>query len=429
MSSELKAGFFVLAALTALVYMTTKLTQNRFSFAGTKRYYADIVDATGLLSKSKIKMAGLDVGQLEDVTLIGSKVRLTLQIGSNIKLHRDASVAVKTIGFLGDKYLELFPGSDTSPIMEEGGVLTESVAGGGLDQLTAKTTQVLENLREITDLLKQGLKGAEGVEGDTRLDHILDNLEHFTESLGAIDKVSDLADHLNEIAANIRAITDKVQRGEGTLGKLVNESDTVDQLNHTLSGVNKFITKSEKLRVEVDAHTGLLSHTGGAKSSVSLILRPTYDKYYLLGVSSSPRGVQSVSRTSSKVNPDDPGSVTTTTEEKKVVETAVSFNAQFAKRFGDATFRLGLFENTGGVGIDYDFIERLRVTSEVYRFVKGDKPQVNLGAEFHIYKPFYIWAGGDDILSTTFRNFFGGGGIRFTDQDIKNIVTAAAIGR
>src|SRR6476469_3795910 len=120
MTAELKAGFFVLAAMAALVAMTTRLTQNQFSFSGTKKYYANISDATGLLSKTKVKMAGLDVGQLTKMELAGKRARITVEIAADLAIHNDATLAVKAIGFLGDKYLELNPGTEAKPALEEG---------------------------------------------------------------------------------------------------------------------------------------------------------------------------------------------------------------------------------------------------------------------------------------------------------------------
>ncbi|MBI3555352.1 MAG: MCE family protein [Deltaproteobacteria bacterium] len=426
MTAELKAGFFVLMSVAALVFMTTRLTQNQFSFAGTKVYYANINDATGLLSKTKVKMAGLDVGQLTKLELAGKHARITVEIASDLTLHTDASIAVKAIGFLGDKYLELTPGTDSKPVIAEGGYIPEGVAAGSLDQLTAKTTQLVDNLKDITDLLKEALKGTgEGQDG-SRLDRILDNMEQFSEGLAGVDKLGDLADRMTEVAANVRDITSKVSRGEGTIGKLLTDSETIDRINQALSGVNKLVTKVDKLQVMVDARSALLTNVGGSRSAFSLILQPTYDKYYLFGITTRPQGVTSITTTKTTNEPQNAGAATSTQQVKTTNDTGVGFNAQFAKRFGDFTFRLGLFETTGGVAADYSLFEdRARLSIEAYRFGSGGTAQVNIDAEVSIYRPFFVWGGGDYISSKDNRSFFVGGGIRFTDQDIKALITTA----
>ena len=424
MTGELKAGFFVLAAIAALVVMTTKLTQNQYAVSGTKTYYANINDATGLLSNTKVKMAGLDVGQLKKLELVGTHARITLVVASDLALHKDGSIAVKAIGFLGDKYLELSPGSPAAALLEEGAYVREGQASGSLDQLTAKTTQLVDNLKEITDVLKESLRGnGEGADG-TRLERILDNMEQFSQGLAEMDRLGDLADRLTEVASNVRDITGRVNRGEGTVDKLLTDTDTLDRINQTLSGVNKFITKADKLQVLIDARTGALTDLGGSRSAFSLILQPTYDKYYLFGITTRPQGITKTTTTRTVQN----NSTPTTTEEKVTEAAGVGFNVQFAKRWGDATFRLGLFESTGGLGADYNFLEdKLKLTAELYRFGSGGdtKAQLNLTSEYSVYKPFFLWGGGDHVLSKDNRSFFVGAGLRFTDQDIKSLVTAA----
>lgn len=430
MSAELKAGFFVLAALAALVMMTTRLTQNRYSYKGTKNYHAILKDATGLFNKTKLKMAGLDVGELSNVELEGGKAKLTMAVAADIAMHKDARVAVKSIGFLGDKYIELFPGTSSAPILEEGGMIAEGNVSGGLEELTQKTTEVLDNIKDITQVLKDALQGKDEDE-DSRLDRILDNMENFTAGLSSIEKYGELADRLNEVAINVRDITDKIKKGEGTVGKLLTDSETIDKINSTLSGVNKFISKADKTALVLDGHGGLLTQTGGSKMYVSLAFQPTWDKYYLLGVNTGPRFSSNVTRTTTTNNPDQPGASSSTVRTDNQNENAIFINAQFAKRFEDTVVRLGLFETTGGFAVDQYFMDdELKLYSEVYRFStsagSNAKAQINLGAEIHLYKPFYVWLGGDDLLNNTYRNAFVGAGLRFTDNDLKLFATSAS---
>lgn len=428
MTAELKAGMFVLAAVASLVFMTTKLTQNQFSFRGTKTYYANIRDATGLLSKTKVKMAGLDVGQLTEMELVSGRARIKVSISADMVLHADATLAVKAIGFLGDKYLELYPGSQDKPVLEEGGYIKEGTASGSIDQLTAKTSDLVDSLKEIADTLKVAMKG-DGGDGDgTRLDRILDNMEQFSEGLAEMDKLGDMADRLAEVADNVRDITSRINRGEGTIGKLLTDTETVDKINSTLSGINKIVTKADRLQVKVDVRSAMLTDIGGSRTDFALAIQPTYDKYYLIGVTARPQGVTSTKRTQTVTNPDSPGSVPVVVEEKETEVNAIGINAQFAKRFGDAVIRAGLFETTGGLGLDYHFLEdRAKIFAEVYRFKKGENPQVNAGVELGVYRPFYLWGGGDFIMSKDNRSFFIGAGVHFTDQDIKSLVGAAVM--
>ncbi len=421
MTSAFKAGLFVFCAIASLIYMTTRITQNRFAFAGVKRYYAKIHDATGLLTKSKIKMAGLDVGQIENIELLDKQARVTLIIGGEVSIKANAAVSVKSIGFLGDKFLALTPGTEDQPVLEEGGYLSESAGGTNIEDLTEKVGKVVDNLSEITHVLKDAMKG-EDEDGSTRLDRIAENIEDFSAGLAGLNRLGDLTEKLNEIADDLRVATSKVARGEGTIGKLLNDSETVDRLNTAISGVNKFLSKADKLSILLDARSGAMTSTGGAKTSVSAWIQPTYDKYYLLGITSSPQGFISRTRLETTSN----GSTTNVTDTTLQQQTQVTFNLQFAKLFGDFVIRAGLFESSGGVAVDYVGLleKKIKLISEVYNFQPGRPPQFNLGLEVHVFRPFYLWGGGDDLLYRQTRNAFVGAGVRFSDSDIKTLLTS-----
>ncbi len=427
MNAELRAGFFVVFSIAVLVFMTTRLTQNRFSLQGTKIYHAKVRDATGLLLKTKLKMAGLDVGQLTNLELAGNEARVTLEIASDMAVYRDATIAVRSIGFLGDKYLELSPGSPGESPLPPGSYIKEGFAAGSFDSLAAKTSDLIDNLKEITVLLKESLKGTGDGDDGSRLDRILDNMEQFSAGLAQVDRLGDLADRLIEITDNVKDVTAKVNRGDGTLGKLLNDTETVDRINQTLSGLNKFVSKVDKMQVHIDARSAALTSIGGSRTQFGLMIQPTYDKYYLIGATARPQGVTSVTTTRTTLEPGTSSSASSTKEERKTEDSGLGLNLQFAKRFGDAVFRFGLFETSGGIALDYHLLnDRVTFSSEVYRFKKGMSPQVNLFGEVKVYRPFFIWGGGDYILSKENRSVFIGGGLRFTDQDIKSLFSAAS---
>ena len=78
--------------------------------------------------------------------------------------------------------------------------------------------------------------------------------------------------------------------------------------------------------------------------------------------------------------------------------------------------------------MDYTFWkDRLTLTSEVYRFKRKENPQVNLSATVNVYKPFFLWGGGDYLMTKDNRSGFIGAGLRFSDQDLKTFFGAAAV--
>ena len=172
----------------------------------------------------------------------------------------------------------------------------------------------------------------------------------------------------------------------------------------------------------------------GVKNILGLRLVPRPDKYYLLEAISDPRGSQkrkTVSTTSGN-----------TTDEVEIVETSfdtLKFSAQLAKRYYFLTLRFGIIENTGGLGANlHAFDDRLELRLDAFDFTRRHVEVIN-GVEriravyprfrstglFNFASHLYLQAGIDDPFNEELRTWFVGGVLRFTDEDLKSILTVA----
>lgn len=112
-SIETAVGIFVLAGLLCVGYLTVKL--GKMELMGDNYYtlYANFTSATGLKNGANVEMAGVRIGQIEEISLepVMSVARVKLKIENGIELSTDVIASVKTAGLIGDKYLSLTPGA------------------------------------------------------------------------------------------------------------------------------------------------------------------------------------------------------------------------------------------------------------------------------------------------------------------------------
>ena len=104
-----------------------------------------------------------------------------------------------------------------------------------------------------------------------------------------------------------------------------------------------------------------------------------------------------------------------------------------AKVYKDLAFRFGLFESTGGIGVDYDVPfknDKFRwvTTLEAYDFYGDDRigderPHLKWMNNMFFFKNFYVNFGADDFISEHNANAFFGFGMRFTDDDMKHVMS------
>lgn len=138
-SIETSVGIFVLIGILCVGYLTVKL--GKMELLGDNYYsvYADFHSATGLKSGGNVEMAGVRIGQIEDIVLLPNiKIaRVKLKIDNSITLSVDVIASVKTAGLLGDRYLSLTPGG-SDEYLEAGDSIEETESALDIEDLISK---------------------------------------------------------------------------------------------------------------------------------------------------------------------------------------------------------------------------------------------------------------------------------------------------
>jgi phospholipid/cholesterol/gamma-HCH transport system substrate-binding protein len=503
MSKEAKVGIFVLLGIVILTFFTFRVS--KIGGIGVKGYQltVDFETAAGLEPKANVKMAGVPIGKVEEIKLVGNNARLVLRIQEGIKIPIDSVVSIQTQGLLGEKYVEILPGKETGRMLPPGGRMANTVPPANLDEIIRKVSMISEDVKNFTSTLSQTLGTEEGrkaladiirntrettevlravVKGnEERLNRILANvdtlstdlreissankedlrvtianLRSFSETLkteapGLARKLQEMSErvsgvigenreNIKESIENIKAASAKldntlesagkvmarIERGEGTLGKLVSDNTTITTLDDALGGINRYIQRREALRTFLDYRLEYQVEPSEYKHYVNLRLQPSADKYYLLGLVDDPRGKFESSDTTTTTTPGG----TVRTQQQKFSDD-LKFSALVAKRFSALTVRGGVMESTGGVGLDYHLMkDRLSISVDAFDFSREDQsPHLKVFGTYDIVKNFFITGGMDDILNEdeNFRTLFFGFGIKFADEDLKTVLGAVPI--
>jgi phospholipid/cholesterol/gamma-HCH transport system substrate-binding protein len=151
-------------------------------------------------------------------------------------------------------------------------------------ELIANIKEVSENLKKtIPDLTAKLESAAEQVTGV-----LSENRDGVRDT---VDQIKRDAELLEGTLASLKKITKRIEDGEGTLGKLINEDEPYNNLNETLAGVNKMIRRADRLRVNLDVHGNYLSALEGVKGYITIDLQPTPEKFYRLELIDDPEGL------------------------------------------------------------------------------------------------------------------------------------------
>lgn len=493
-STEAKVGVFVMVALAILAYMTLRL--GKFQFGEPKGYevWGTFDSATGLKKNAPVEMAGIQIGTVERIELDQGRARLTLRVHPDVKLPADSVVLIRTRGVLGDKYVAIDAGSPGAPLLKPGDEVPKAKVPTDLDQVMAKIGYIADDLKDITASLRVSLASPESQENikeslynireltaalkvvvadnQDRLNRVVANLDQFSGDLSqlsrdnkqALDQTiknfSQISGQLSRTITGLTSVVEKIDRGEGSIGALVNERSTVDDLNSTLSslkqiskriedgkgtigrlvnddttvtkiddaltGINDYLSRADAWRVYVDYRGEYLFRESALKSTLNLRLQPKADKFYLLGIVDDPVGKRTdkeYTTTTYANGTSTQTKVKTTTIDKDDLK----FNAQIGKRWYDLTLRGGLLASKGGLGLDYHlFKDQLTLTFEANDFRVDTRPHLKAAADYKFWKYFYVTAGVDDFISEDdHATFFAGAGLTFYDDDLKFLLTNA----
>ena len=437
-SPELKVGALVVAVSALIGVMATKVAEGPGVFAGQRAYSFHADSAGGLVQNSAVKMAGIKIGLIKEIQLEGGRARILISVNNEAKIGKSSRIFTKADGILGDKHVELTPGHPDEPDLEPGSEI-ESATGGGGDDMMGEINKAAKSLNELAQVMTKSMK--EG-DLDSRLGRILNNIEGITGDLKSVteknkDKIADIVARIQNLAAtldrnltaetfahvnhslkNIEDVTNKLNKGEGTLGRLINDPETVEQINTAVASVNKFLGGANQLETSVDFHSEFMEGNGN-KSFLGVRVQPGLDRYYEVDVISDTSGVTRSVETQSTVDGQEHRTSETTTFKNKLKVTGL-----FAKNFWDFTFKAGIIENYGGAGLDY-YVggnRNLRFSVELFNF---NEMQLRVFTRYNFFKGIYAVAGGDNLFAKADgrSSLFVGAGVFITNEDLKLFAT------
>jgi len=203
-STELKVGVFALAVLAILVFMTFKA--GGLNWTRTKGYtlYIYFRNTAGLDEKTKVRIAGVEAGTVDTVTLSDDRAEVRISMHPDVKVYGNALASIKLTGLLGDKYLDIRPGSPDAGLLGDGdsvnnvreivdiddlarnltdvsekfSILAKSFNDViGTDEAKNSLSQTIVNLRDITADLRQTI-----AVNDHKVRNMLDNINSLTVS-------------------------------------------------------------------------------------------------------------------------------------------------------------------------------------------------------------------------------------------------------
>lgn len=359
--TPIKVGILTILAIIGAVYALRTVEEGTFG-SNAYKVHAVISDAIGISKRSRVLMAGIEIGYIESIVLSDGHAQLNLRIRKNVKLYRDATLSKISESLLGDKLIVITAGTDTAHPLGDGDELTNTYVEKGFSELfrdlpgithdigklTAELSKtfedinrngapqhVMERMVEISDSvarlsahvdqvfernsarIEQIVSDVASITGQTRLQYqdILQNVHDASAEaktlLASLNKLiggdqgdgKNTAGEIKDILAKagrsmeqLESITRKIDEGQGTLGRLVNDDKILTKAEGILDDASSITSKLARLQLVIDLRSEFMVRENSAKSYLALKLLPSSDMYYMVELIDDPRGSVDVVR-------------------------------------------------------------------------------------------------------------------------------------
>jgi phospholipid/cholesterol/gamma-HCH transport system substrate-binding protein len=240
--AALRAGIFLAITLSVGIIVIILLGSEHRMFEKSSMYTVHFPDVDGLKLDSPVRLGGLDVGRVKEITfspeLGDTRVQVRFDVADKYtgRIRSDSVARVASRGLLGDKTVDISLGSAEGKAVLSGGEL-EAGTGGDITSVLKAGSEVVDNVVAIsTDVRKM------------------------------VSAYSDpaLRDELTGAVTDVRGILSEVARGKGALHAVIYDPQTGDDLKSLLNGAQKTAHRLDSAVARVDAMLGQVEHGDGA---------------------------------------------------------------------------------------------------------------------------------------------------------------------
>lgn len=303
--SAFRAGVFILGTLAVFVWLVFIMGSKQGLFGKQYTLHTEFDNVQGLVVGAPVRLAGVEVGIIETIDFpnaIGEKIRVTLRIDDQTAVHKrireDSEASIRSLGPLGEKYIEVTVGTEHKASLRGGANLkgqdpmdfysVMDVAKVEFEKLTRITTefeqilkdfretQVLESLggtvkslRNIADEVVQGNGLLHSLIYDPARKRILDNVTSTAQSFSQIAReiaegdgslhaliyqkeVAKISENLALVTRDLHQLVRDVREGTGSLHSLIYDKEVqeaVAALKATAKELDEFAKRVNKGQV------------------------------------------------------------------------------------------------------------------------------------------------------------------------------------
>ena len=246
-SLETRLGIFFALVFVAAFVLFEMVGGGRFFDSGIP-IKARFNSAGDLKVGDPVKLAGVDVGRVQTIRIADGKVEVSMTVEPAAGVRTDSKASIKFSGMMGQNFMAIDFGNPASPVASTGALL-ESREQPDLAAIMSKLESAADGMQNMT-------KSFSG--------------EDFTKLLGPMtDMIKDNQPRIASILSNLDSVTTGINKGEGTLGRLLRQDTLYVQ---TLQAVTNLIASTEDLKLTLSTTRQMMADMNSGKGTIGRLL-------------------------------------------------------------------------------------------------------------------------------------------------------------
>ena len=227
---EIKVGVFVLLGLVLLAGLAILFSRGLAFYRNTYEIRLTSADVGGIKKGAGVSMRGIQIGTVSSATLNpdGKGVTMLLKIESKYELHHDARFEIEQSGFLGDRFVAIYPGEDKGAKLGNGDEV-KARNPFNMQEAIAVATETLRKISQVSSNLDATVTDVRRlVLTEPTLQNFASSLDRFTaittEAQAAVSSLNAL------VSTNSLPVTAAVNNLNAFTSQLPSLADYVTQL-------------------------------------------------------------------------------------------------------------------------------------------------------------------------------------------------------
>ena len=226
-------GLTVLFATLVIAVLIFLMTGTRGLFTPSLVLKAYFENAAGLRVGAPVRLEGVDIGNVSAIAVAPahplSPVEVAMKVSSKYPLHKDSIATLSTAGVLGETFVDVSNKTAKGPEAQTGDVL-KTEGQPAIQDVVRASNSTLQNV----DILVR------------RVDRIVSAIERGEGSIGKVIYDPELYNRLNTTVSQVQSLVGQISEGKGSVGKLIASDELYNKLDDSINKINKLVDQIDQ---------------------------------------------------------------------------------------------------------------------------------------------------------------------------------------